>query len=182
MSQILQTKAYGPLHLVRSWMGYGQRHICELVGGGYARLDGTPVQSEDELTAVIPMPALAKALAWWEHRDDEVPAEPTRAVLFVRGAPCYADSGQELNSLNEVLSAFPEHNPFRDAALAWWQTKATRQHAAQHAADLSLSSESGLVPQEVPVRKRPVTPKTPARATHRVERLYNDAETVGGVA
>lgn len=174
MTQILQTKAYGNLHLVRSWMGYGQRHICELVGGGYARLDGTPVQSEDELTAVIPMPALAKALAWWEHRDEAPPQDVARPVMFVRGAPCYADTGEELASLNEVLTAFPDDSPFRGAALAWWQGKATRQHAAQQAAELALSRDSGLMSQDVPVRKRPVTPKTTARPTHRVERLYTD--------
>ncbi len=180
MTQILNTKHSGPLHLVRSWMGYGQRHIAELVGGGYSRVDGTPVQSVDELTAVIPMPALAKALAWWEHRDDAQPVEPTRAVLFVRGAPCYADTGAELNSLNEVLSAFPDQNPFRDAALTWWQTKATRQHAASQAADLALSSESGLLPQEVPVRKRPALRRSTGRPGSRVEQLYSNDDTVNG--
>jgi hypothetical protein len=184
MAGTFQTKTYGELRYVRSFMATGERHICELVGGGYARVDGTPIQTEAELHAVISPPHLAKALDWWAHRDEERPTEPARAVLFVRGAPCYADTGEELGSLNEVLSAFPDRNPFREAALVWWQEKATRQHAAEQAQALALSQTSGLGPDEVPVKRRPVGAAGPqARPGHRVERLYQtEAGEDGGQA
>ncbi len=149
-------------------MGYGQRHIVELTSGGFSRVDGTPIQSAAELTAVIPDgPVLKRALAWWERRDEEPEDEASeRPVLFVRGAPRYADTGEELGSLNEVLEAFPEQSPFREAALAWWQAKSTRMHAAAQHQALAFDQGSGMETPELPVTRKP------ARQS-RVEALIN---------
>jgi hypothetical protein len=143
MPQVLTTKAFGPITIVRSWATTGQ-HIVELEHGGFARRDGNPIQSEQELIALLPDgPDLQRALDWWHHRDDEEEYAPPD-VVFRHGAVVYAATGEPLSSFEEVLAAFPDPGPFQEAALRWFGTRQAQQQAG--ASDtFGVSPHRGLV-------------------------------------
>ncbi len=178
---------------MRSFADSTHRHLVELVSGGYARIDGRPIQDESEIRAVIPEPHLSKALTWWEHRDETpLDEEPERPVMFKRGAPCYVDTGDALGSLNEILDALPEKSPFREAALVWWEEHAAQAQQAAFQAQQSLREGTGLipVPQELPPPKpgrirNPVVEQVERRVQrkpgYRVEELYNEVDEPVGV-
>ncbi len=182
MPQVLHTAKFGPITIVRSWADSTHRHLAELLSGAFVRIDGNPIQGVGEITAIIPEPHLTRALAWWERRDD--PAEDAaseRPVLFKRGAPCYADTGAPLASLNEILDAFPAQSPFREAALVWWEDQVVATQAAAYQAQHSLQQGTGLVPEHqalsdprTAARRQPLALKNRKPIGHKVTSIYND--------
>lgn len=116
MGQILHTKDYGDIEVVRSFVK-GTLHIVELAGGGYAHASGLPIQNMNELTEAIPPgPYLEKALHWWEHRyDDEV--QPKRSIMLRPDGMVTFDDGSLVTSISDIIQHVPP-GPFLDAAIA----------------------------------------------------------------
>jgi len=115
MPQILHTKDFGDIEVVRSFVK-GNLHIVELTNGAYAHSSGLPVQSKDELREAIPKgPALDKALHWWEHRNDEVEA-PKRSILIRPDGTLAFDDGTPVRTISEIIEHIPR-GPFLDAAI-----------------------------------------------------------------
>ena len=121
---------------VRTFTGTSQIHIGELPGNaGYARIDGQPIQSVGELTAVIPAgPRLQQALDWWQHHDDEEPEWEPPAVTWKKGRLVYVETGAELTSHAEIIEAFPEESPMQRAALEWFGQRQQAQQASHRQA------------------------------------------------
>lgn len=120
MPQILHTKDFGDIEVVRSFVK-GNLHIVELTNGAYAHSSGLPVQSKDELREAIPKGhALDKALHWWEHRNDETEA-PKRRILIQPDGTIAFDDGTPVTSISEIIEYVPR-GPFLDAAIAAFTT------------------------------------------------------------
>lgn len=133
MPQILHTKDFGPIEVVRSYVK-GNLHIVELANGGYAHSSGLPVQNKNELMEAIPPgPALDKALEWWEHRDDE-PEEPKRSIVIRPDGTLAFDDGSPVQSISDIIQHIPP-GPFLDAAItAFSHMKKQAEEAEKSAA------------------------------------------------
>jgi len=139
MTQTLYPRAFPEgITFVRTFTGTNCIHIGELPGGkGYCRVDGQPIQSEQELLAVIPSgQRLQHALDWWEHRGDVPPADEPPAVTWRGWKLCYAESGVELTSHAEIIQAFPEDGPMQRAALEWFGQRQAQRHAQKQRQDM----------------------------------------------
>jgi hypothetical protein len=156
MPQILHTKEFGDIEVVRSFVK-GNLHIVELTNGAYAHSSGLPVQSKDELREAIPKgPALEKALNWWEHRDDEVEA-PKRSIIIKPDGTLAFDDGTPVQTISEIIEHIPR-GPFLDAAIKAFTTMQEKIQEEEKAAQTT----AGQVAKKI--AKTKAKPKSPKAA------------------
>jgi len=154
MPQILHTKEFGDIEVVRSFVK-GNLHIVELTNGAYAHSSGLPVQGKDELRDAIPKgPALEKALNWWEHRDDEVEA-PKRSILIKPDGTISFDDGTPVQSISEIIEHVPR-GPFLDAAI---KTFTMMQGIVQEEAKAAQTVAGKAAKKIAKPKPKPKTPK-----------------------
>ena len=170
--QVLYPKAFPEgITFVRTYTGVGCMHIGELPGGGYARIDGQPLQSKEELTAVMPPGVrLTQALDWWEHRDDEAPEYEPPAVTWRKGRLVYVENGAELTSHAEIIQAFPEEGPMQRAALEWFGQRQHVQYQARQRQDI----QTGVIGEH----HEPVAPREDVPGDYRAGRQKRAVKNV----
>lgn len=153
---------------IRTYTGTGCVHVGELPGGkGYCRVDGQPIQSEGELTAVIPRgQRLQQALEWWEHRHDEPPEHEPPVVMWRSGKLCYVESGAELTSHAEIIGAFSEEGPMQKAALEWFAQRQSQRYAQKQLQDLQTGVIGATMP-DVETTNNPMAETEEYRAGRR---------------
>ncbi len=162
----------------RTYMGAGLIHIGQLPGGGYARIDGQPIQSVEELTAVIPAgPRLTQALEWWTHHEDPEPDDEPPLVTWSRGKLIYVESGAELTSHAEIIQAFPENNPMQHAALEWFAAQQLGRHQTKQRQDLQTGVRSSSVESQLG-QKRSHHAAKPKKSHHKKIAPHEHAPSV----
>lgn len=132
----------------RTFATSGGVHLGELPGGGFARINGDPIQDEAELREALPRSVLPKALEWFAHRDEATDEDEPPAVTWRKGRLVYVESGAELTSHAEIIQAFPDESPMQRAALEWFG----QQQAARHTARQQVSQTNDrLIPSKAEV-------------------------------
>lgn len=141
------------VQFVRTFASSMGIHIGELPNGGYARINGTPIQDESEFD-VLPPQYRAKALAWFAHRDDEVEVDDAPPVMWKRNELVYADTGEPLRSHAEIIRAFPQEGPAQRMALEWFGMRQQERYAVQAKA---MVHEGRLIDAHTPDADAPMT-------------------------
>ena len=132
----------------RTFAAIGGIHIGELPNGGFARINGEPIQSKTELKAVLFGETLKRAQEWFDHREDPAPEAEPPGVTWKRGQLVYVESGAPLTSHAEIIQAFPEESPMQHAALEWF---GQQQVARKQAKEQATHGQDRLMPSKAPM-------------------------------
>lgn len=118
--QVINTKHYGPITVVKTWAESGGRHIVKLAQGGYAHLSGAPVTLKKDLTDLISNKNDREAaIGWFDHRNDIKPkVDKKRIVLMPNGGYEWED-GSPIDNAPDIYNTLPKGAQL-DAVLDWF--------------------------------------------------------------
>ena len=129
--QTLQTKNYGPLTFVKTWVG-SMTHIGLLANGGYCNVGGPPIESLVEIKNAIPAgqgQEREKAINWWMHKDDVVErAEKVKRIVILPNGDFQFDDGSLIQEASDLVAFLPP-GPLLNTALAWFAGKQKSKEA-----------------------------------------------------
>lgn len=187
MGQLIYTKNYGLIEVDRSWQVCGKQdaegnqilqggHIALLANGAYCHISGLPIESEEEVKAILCTKdmkgVLDEALEWFAHRHDlDHPALP-RIMFDANGWPFFED-GVPVEKEEDLYQCL-KPGPILTAAIVGLSKRREVMQVAKAAERSELPAKPAMPPpHEVatpfPLKKTPGRkPKLPRDAKGRI--------------
>lgn len=130
--QIVHTKYYGDLSVIRTWINGEFAGISLLADGRYVHHTGIELRDEDEplLDKIIPPGhELQQAKAWFKNRHVIKATTPTARAIYQHpdGTWRYVDTHDLVRNLQDIYAATPR-GIIRDAALEWLERFQQTEH------------------------------------------------------
>ena len=123
--QTINTKHFGPISFVKTWVSSDGRHIGKTANGGYVHLSGSRVSSTRDINDLIPKGQDREdALDWFKNRDKPRPGIDTRAIVLTAEGGYMWEDGSEIADAVDIYNSLPK-GPQLEAVLAWFQGKKT---------------------------------------------------------
>lgn len=133
--QTINTKHFGPISFVTTWVSSDGRHIGKLAKGGYAHLSGSPVTTKKDLLELVPDgKARQEALEWFEHKDDVKPKMEMKKIVLIPDGGYEWEDGTEITDIADILNTLPK-GPQLEAVLSWFTQKQTKAEDEKQTAD-----------------------------------------------
>jgi hypothetical protein len=108
--QTINTKHFGPISFVKTWVSSDGRHIGKTAKGGYVHLSGSRVSSTRDINDLIPKGQDREdALDWFKNKDKPRPGIDSKAIVLTSEGGYMWEDGSEGCIMSDSYIRFCPH-------------------------------------------------------------------------
>ena len=117
--QTINTKHFGPISFIKTWVASDGRHVGKLSKGGYAHLSGSPVTAKKDLTDLISGQDRKDAVEWFDHKDEPKSKIVTKRITLLPDGGYEWENGSPILDAADIYNTLPKGAQL-DAVLDWF--------------------------------------------------------------